>query len=262
MIAMALIAALSFPAPLLAASAKGKKEAAKLARKAKRHYQQSQFLEAAQLFQKAYELSKVPSQLRNAAKSFEKAEALEKALSAWEQYKALRISRDEQLEAEAHIDLIHEKKRKAQVEKAVDAARLAAERAQLEARAAKEAVVEASRAPPPVAPPPPALVLETSPKEEKGPVIFPWVVVGTGLALGIVSAVLWFVAQADYEDFTKRLAVRDGQGLVIGFNDIEEANDGFDSINTKRNASGALLGVAITAIVAGGIWATLDYTLD
>ena len=111
LIAVALIAALSFPAPLFAASAKGKKEAAKLARQAKRHYQQSQFLDAAQLFQKAYELSKVPSQLRNAAKSFEKAEALDKALSAWEQYKSLRITRDEQLEAEAHVDLIHEKQR-------------------------------------------------------------------------------------------------------------------------------------------------------
>src|SRR5262245_17613242 len=109
-IAVALCASLMVPAPAFAT--KGKKEAAKLARKAKQHYQRSEFLEAAQLFLKAYELSNVPSQLRNAAKSFEKADALEQALTQWERYRSLRISRDERLEADAHLDLIHEKQRK------------------------------------------------------------------------------------------------------------------------------------------------------
>jgi hypothetical protein len=261
MIAVALIAALLNPAPIFAAP-KGKKEAAKLARRAKKHYQKSEFLEAAQLFLKSYELSNVPSQLRNAAKSFEKADALEQALAQWERYRSLRISRDERLEAEAHIDLIHEKQRKVQVQEAVEAARVAAENARLEAEAAKNAAVEARNAPPPPPPPPsPEVVIRSTKPAEKGTPIFPWLVIGAGAVLGIVSAVLWAVAQNNLDTLNKRLMIRDGNDLATELT-YEEGLAEVDSINKNRNASGALLGTSIAAIVAGGIWLTLEYALD
>jgi hypothetical protein len=259
MIAVALIAALAVPAPAFAQS-KGKKEAAKLARRAKKHYQRSEFLEAAQLFLKAYELSNVPSQLRNAAKSFEKADALEQAMVQWERYRGLRISRDERLEADAHIDLIHEKQRKVQVQDQVEAARIAAENARLEAEAAKNAVNEARNLPPPPPPPPEVVIRSTEPKDDSAP-IFPWLVIGAGAVLGIVSAVLWAVAQNNLDTLNKRLMIRDGNNLSTELT-YEEALDEHGSINTQRNASGALLGTSIAAIVGGGIWLALDYTLD
>lgn len=264
-IAVALIAALSFPAPAFAAKkVDAKREAAKLARKAKVHYQRSQFLEAARLFLKAYELSKVSSQLRNAAKSFERANELDEALKQWERYRDLKsIKRDERLEAVANIDLIHEKKRKAEVEQAVEAARIAAEKAQLEAQAAKEAAVEAQRAPPPPPPvaPPPPIIVETAPPKDTGPSVGPWIVMAGGVAIGIASAIVWFVAQSRLNNLERQLGMRGLDGLITGTT-FDDADATFSGINRDRTISGALLGTAIAVAAAGGLWLTLDYTLE
>jgi hypothetical protein len=234
-----------------------KQKAARLARDATKQYQDQAYLKAGALFLEAYDLSGVTSQLRNAAKAFEQGSDLPKALELWSKYRDLRgVSRDERLEAVAHIDLIKERQRNDAAQKAAEAAARAAERAQKDAEEArKSAALAATRKAP--EPPPPALVVEETPEETSSASFAPWIVLGAGGVLGIVSAVLWFVTDSSHADLEKRLSMTDQFGLIVGTS-FDDAESDLASINRNRAISGVLLGTAITAVATGGIWAIVD----
>src|SRR5688572_6504886 len=69
-------------------------------------HRDGRYQEAARHFLRAYDLSRNPTQLRNAAKSFEQANFHAEALAQWERYAELDIPGEKRDEARNRIDAL------------------------------------------------------------------------------------------------------------------------------------------------------------
>lgn len=115
----------------------------------------------------------------------------------------------------------------------------------------------AVRKPPPELPkvqetPPPRAIVEP-PKIEESSSVGPWVILGSGLALGAASAVLWATAASSRRSVDDRLAMRNSDGEISGIS-YSDALDAYSSINLRRNLSLAGLGAASTALAVALVW--------
>ena len=222
--------------------------AAEVAKEAVTQYRAGNHEEAAKLFVEAYDLSGRATQLRNAAKAYEAAGKLVDALDCWTRYESHEgVGRDEVAEAEAHIELIKERRRNIGAQKAVEAATRAAEQAGREADQARQEAARAREA---------ATVAQTRTAEAESAGRSP--VVGiAGLSVGgaalIASGVVWFLQQARLADVDDRLGELDDAGKISGITPAQLQSE-LNSINGQRIASGVLLGVGAAAAVGGVIW--------
>ncbi len=88
----------------------------------------------------------------------------------------------------------------------------------------------------------------------------PGSLIGSGAAIGIASAIVWFSAKSQLHSLDRRLETRGLDGLISGTT-LPDAEDDFATINRNRTVSGVLLGTSLAALIAGGVWLTLDYAL-
>ncbi len=213
-------------------------------------YRAGKLEEAAERFETAFQLSGHPTQLRNAAKAWEQAGRLDRALERWGQYRALPgLSRDEVAEAEAHLGLIREREKAEAAMRAAEAARAAAEaatrdaaRARAEAERARAAAARAAE------------VATADEPEASGSSIAAWVTGASGAAVLVSGAVLWSVQAGRLSRLDDALATTDGRGLIVGIGPTE-AQDEIDAINGQRAISGVLIAAGATALVGGVVLA-------
>jgi len=196
-------------------------DAEKKARQALVEYQSGQYEAAGRLFLEAWQLSGQPTPLRNAAKAFELAGALDDAIVHWSVFATLpEVSREDREEARRHVLDIREKLQK------------------------------------PVIAPPPEPAPRPDPAVQKGndaAVVGTWTLIGSGAALVVTGGALFGVAESQLRDLDVALADRDALGKVTG---IERATAQSDlaSINDKRAAGIALLAVGSATLVGGVAW--------
>jgi hypothetical protein len=232
------------------------KRAAEISKNAVKLYRQKKYQEAGQLFLEAYEISKRRAQLRNAAKAYEEGGLLDDSLALWKRYKTHEGSTtDERAEADAHIQLIGEKKKNAEVEKSAEEAKRAAEEAHLDAererRRAEQAdkaaalarVDETTRATTPIAP--------EQKTESSG--VGGYLFIGGGVALIVGSGALWLIAQGRLNTLDGKLAMKNAAGQITGVSPTD-ADHEVSTINTMRVGAGALAGAAVIALGTGIIW--------
>ncbi len=227
-------------------------------------YRAGKLEEAAERFETAFQLSGHPTQLRNAAKAWEQAGRLDRALERWGQYRALPgLSRDEVAEAEAHPGrrraggappppprgLIREREKAEAAMRAAEAARAAAEAATRDAARAR-AEAERARADAVRA----AEVATADEPEASGSSIAAWVTGASGAAVLVGGAVLWSVQAGRLSRLDDALATTDGRGLIVGIGPTE-AQDEIDAINGQRAISGVLIAAGATALVGGVVLA-------
>jgi tetratricopeptide (TPR) repeat protein len=213
-------------------------------------YRAGKLEEAAERFETAFQLSGHPTQLRNAAKAWEQAGRLDRALERWGQYRALPgLSRDEVAEAEAHLGLIREREKAEAAMRAAEAARAAAEAATRDAARAR-AEAERARADAVRA----AEVATADEPEASGSSIAAWVTGASGAAVLVSGAVLWSVQAGRLSRLDDALATTDGRGLIVGIGPTE-AQDEIDAINGQRAISGVLIAAGATALVGGVVLA-------
>lgn len=235
------------PSVAAAQSKVDKKKAVQLSRRAIDQYRLGAYEEAGNLFLRAYELSKRPAQLRNAAKAFEEGKALERALELWVRYRDLgNISRDERAEAEAHVALIEEKQRNEDISRSAREAARAAELARRDAESARRAAEEAR-----------ATTLVTKEPEAEGSPVGGWILVAAGGVMMAASGALWFVAEDQLSDLDTRLATRNTAGKIIGTTHEDKEAD-VNRINGQRVAAGVLLPVGAVAAAGGLLWLLLS----
>ena len=238
---LALALALLVGAPHLARAAEPS-PAVTLVQQAAEAYKAGRYLAAAELFVAAFELSKAPVQLRNAAKAYTKADSYEEATATWSRYlEQPGLTASERAEAGAELRAIEAKQAALRAEAEADAARAAA--AAAEARAAKAATA-------PVAPPPEARV--TAPPEPSPPVAA-YALVGVGAAAAVTSAVLFFHANARLSDLDRALGTTDGEGKIVGIS-LEDATSERSGVEAERTASAVLLGAGLAAVAGGVVW--------
>lgn len=232
-------------------SKRDRRRAKRISRKALKKYQEGEKEEAARLFLRAYDLSHHPVQLRNAARALEETEALEESKRLWQQLLTHDgVTPDERREAEAHVDLIDEKIRRAETARVAEEARAAAERAELEARAAKKAADTAAMN---------ASLARSSAEREVEPtqVYGAWGVLGGGGLLLGSSLTVFLVSDRRASRLDDRIAIRDGQGRIAGISAVEVQAE-VDQINRERLASRVLLGVGLAVAVTGVLWWVLE----
>lgn len=238
------------PASALAADKTENQRAAEIAMKAVRLYRNGQNQEAAKLFMEAYAISKRPAQMRNAAKAYEEGGMLDQSAELWQRYRDhVGVNKDERSEADAHLKLIQEKKKNAEMAKAAQAAQQAAEAASRSAEQARAQAEAASKQA--------TLVQETRVQEESGPSVPPLVLIGTGAGAAIAGGVLWFVAGSQVNKLDDRIGTTNEQGLITGISRAE-IDDEVSGINTTRVVSGVLLSAGAAALVSGVLWLILD----
>ncbi|MCB9649251.1 MAG: hypothetical protein H6730_21985 [Deltaproteobacteria bacterium] len=242
-----LLTALVALAPL-AAPAQGD-PAVTLVEQAAAAYQSGRYRAAAELFVSAYELSKAPIQLRNAAKAYTKAEALAEAETTWTRYRDLEgLSGADRAEAEAELAALRERRAATAARAEADEARVQAEAARAEAARAEAARAEAEAQ---------AQAARAAPAPDPGPGVAPWLVLGAGAAAAAASAVLFFHANGRLSDLDTKLGTTDGQGLITGIH-RDAAESELSGIEAERTASAVLLGVGAAGVVGGLLWALLD----
>lgn len=239
-----LVTLASFQAPVRAQETAVGDEAAEVARDAIELYRKGEHEQAATLFLRAYQLSGRATQLRNAAKAFEAADALDRALELWARYRDHdSISRDEAAEAAAHIGLIEERKRRQSAQRETEEARAAAERAAKQAEAAR---LEAEQA-----------RLRAAEAGDSSSSLLGWVGLGAGGAMLAASGALWIVQGNRLAKLDDALGVRRSDGLIVGITP-GEVDAEVNSINNQRLASGILLGTGIAASVGSVAWIILS----
>lgn len=237
-------------------------KAEKSAWQAVKLYERGSYEEAASLFLEAFRLSQHPSQLRNAAKAFQKAGMTDQALAAWRRYRENpSISEEERAEADAGIASVAASPHTP----APGDARTTPQRddpgaASSTTELAPRAIAPLARAgtiptlPVSASPAAPASVAEAPPAEGSstlettGYVLFP-----AAGALAIASTVLWVAAGNRLSALDASLARRDSMGRITEIGPTE-LGDEIDQINTRRVLSGVLAGVAVTAALTGTIF--------
>lgn len=235
---LALALALGAPSAALAADPD---PAVTLVEQAAAAYRAGRYVAAAELFVSAFELSKAPVQLRNAAKAYERAEQLDAALTAWRRYAAQPGLTDaEQGEAAAEIRAIEQRQAAARARADADAARQAADAARAEAQAAQSRA-EAAQAR--------ADAVREAPPSKVGA----YVLVGAGAASLVAAGAVFLHAQGRLSDLDEDLATTDGAGRITGIS-VEQATSERSGIESERTASAVLLGVGLAAAAGGALW--------
>jgi hypothetical protein len=232
------------------------KRAVAIAREAVVRFRANDFSEAGRLFLEAFELSKRPAQLYNAAKAFEQASMPEKALELWSRYATLDGLTPKQAdEAAEHIRALKEGLESAAARKA--------EAHGEDARAAPEPAEERTIAPPraQVSRQEVTAVESTpEPQRESGSPMLSWLLMGAGVELMADALIVWFVAQHQLDDLDRSLRMRDPiSGQILGIT-RDDARTRLNRINTERWVSGGLLVGGAAALGAGIVWAVLGRT--
>lgn len=234
------------PVPVDARPSKRERQRAEqLATSAIQAYQKRNYVAAANLFLKAYRLTRHPVQLRNAAKATEEGGALERAKSLWSRFvEHDDINDDERREGRAHIALIEERQRREEASQLARDARAAAARAEEQAIAAKKAAEVAA-------------VAARPPQAEPSPPYAAYVGIGVGALMMAAGGVVFLLASRDTSRLDQRIAEVDDRGLIVGITSREvEAEVG--AINDQRLVAGLLGGTGTILILGGLLWLALD----
>lgn len=217
-------------------------------------YKDGNHREAGQLFERAYELTNLPTQLRNAAKAYQDGQHWSEAVGAWERYRDVAPGPSERAEAEAQIALIQEKQAAEKARQEAEAAKKAAAEAEARARAAEAKPAPPPAPPPPVAPPP---AIVTPPPPASSPPYGAYATMGVGAAALITAGVLFFHADSRLGTLDDQLGTTDGSGLIVGISRAD-ANAELDAINTERNASAVVAGAGVALAAIGVVWWALS----
>lgn len=237
---------------------------------------------AAELFLEAYAASRLPVQLRNAAKAFELAGDETRALETWRQYAAdPALNAAERGEANAEVARIEEKQTSREAIRAAEEAaarareEAAATRAREEAAATRAREAEAARAAAvtatstnaaaskedPARPtrsadqlaPDRALIPAPSDDSASGPL---YLAGGSAIA-AIAATILYVHSSSRLGALDEALAVTDGAGKITGI-DRDTAGDRLGSINTERNAAAFALSAGAAALTTAAVWWLID----
>lgn len=244
-----LIVSLAFPS-LMHAAETGEELAAEEVRIALEKYEAGAFLEAAERFEKAYALSGRSIQLRNAARAMEKGGDQRRALAIWVRYSALSdLGPADRQEAEAEIARLQGALRP-KVETPPDAA---AGDPSLEAPPESSATTPVIPGTPrlePASGETPSLTAAESASADDGLGLHTWLLVGGGVA-GLLSGGIYGVAALDVSSYDRALAMRDGNGRIVGI-DADEADRRERRIRTERTTS-LVFGVLAVGLVVAGV---------
>ena len=234
---------------LAVAAGPKKKRAEALATQAVKLFREKMFADAASLFLEAYEISKEPTQLRNAARAFEEGGIIDRALECWQSYRdAGGLLEEEVVEAETHLKLLRELEAAKDAEEAARAE--AARKVETATLADEPEVKEAlEHEPEPSASAP---VVE----ESSTPVLGYVTLAGSAVFLA-ASVVLWIVAAKRLSALDEKLAASDLGGLMTQADVDRETR----VINAERIASISAGGLGLIALAAG-ITAIVTWSAD
>jgi len=240
--------ALAAPASSLAA-ASAQDPAVTLVQQGAEAYKAGCYVAVAELFVSAFELSKAPIQLRNAAKAYTKAEQWPQAEATWQRYAGLPdLSAAERAEAQAELSALKQRQ-------VAQKAKAQAQEAQAQAQAARE---EAARAEQQAAQAERLAAASMRPAEESSSPVVAYALVGTGAAGVLTSAVLFFHANARLNRLDADLAMTNGAGQIDGIS-REEAQSELSGVEAERTASAVLLAVGAASAIAGtALWMLAD----
>lgn len=197
-------------------------------------YRAREFDKAGRYFFRAYELSREPTQLRNAAKAYDAAGEVALAREYWQRLVELPALSE-------------------------------ADRA--EARAQLTALTPPVVAPPIVTPPPQQQqreeeeVAEAAVTVERPPIVqpskAPWIIGGAGIAAFVAGTFLYAESSSQRSELQRRLDDKEG-GLTAGIS-YDESLDARARVVNLRIASGLALTAGVAAIATGAVWlATAD----
>lgn len=236
--------ALCSPASSLAA-AKAVDPAVTLVQQGAEAYKAGRYVAAAELFVSAFELSKAPIQLRNAAKAYTKGEQWSQAEATWQRYAALSdLSPAERAEAKAELSALKQRKVAQQAQAEAKTAQAQARAARQEALRAEAAQAQAER----------LAAVSTQPAQEPSSPVLAYALVGTGAAAVLTSAVLFFHANARLNDLDADLAMTNDAGQIDGIR-RDDAQSELSGVEAERTASAVLLAVgAASAIGGAALW--------
>jgi len=246
----------------LAKPPSAKSEAESVAETAARRFKEGDYELAAQLFLKAWALTKKPAQLFNAARAYEQAGKAGEAISLFEKYIAVETDAGGREEAKLRAERLresaaHERELRAARDKAAreQAARAKAERErlseiprdrnmspQLSRERERVARVEHPAA--------------SAPMQRPGRArVGPWVLAGSGAVVAIVGAVLLGTATSADASLRADTDTRDAGGHVTG---VTQA-DAF--ARADRNGSRRTAGVVVGALGLGALVGGLGWLL-
>ncbi len=198
-------------------------------------YRAGRYVAAAELFIGAFELSKSPIQLRNAAKAYMKDARWVEAEATWARYaQQPGLTGAERSEASAEVRSIKERQSALQAKAAAAQAQAAADLATAEAKNAKHEAQQARLDRP-------------APSRMPG-----YVVAGIGAAAVLASAILFVHGNSRLSTLDEALATKDGEGKITGITGASAQSE-LSGINSERTASAALLGLGLAAGVGGAI---------
>ena len=227
-------------------------------RKAAEAYRRRDYREAGDLFVRAYRLTEIPVQLRNAAKAYEDGELWSEALDAWAEYRTISsLGSTEQAEAEMEIASIERQRvlfRKAEEEVAlVERQRARSKEDDVRRARLPEPTEDVGNASSPVLtePSPSALVVPES--RAAKPLYGAWVTAGAGVTALVAAGIVALHADSRVRGLDDRLAMVDGQGHITGIRQME-AVDELSAINVERNAAVVTAGVGAVALLTGVLW--------
>ncbi len=208
-------------------------------------YKAGRYVAAAELFVSAFELSKAPIQLRNAAKAFGKAEQWPQAQATWQRYAALPdLSPAERAEAQAELSALKQRKVAQQAQAQAQQAQAQAQAARQDAARAEQQAAQAER----------LAAASMRPAQASSSPVVAYALVGTGAAAVLTSAVLFFHANARLNNLDADLAMTNGAGQIDGIS-RDDAQSELSGVQAERTASAVLLAVGAASAVAGtALW--------
>lgn len=262
-IAVSSIAGAVYAAPPASKNAPSKQELARataLVDQAVALFRAERYLGAAELFLEAHDASRLPVQLRNAAKAFELGGDEARALEAWRRYaEDPALNAAERGEANAEIARIEEKQT---ARDAIRAAEKEAARAKEEAARARAVTATSTETPArehTATRDPPAATLTTSNEvaAQEDSASGPLYLAGGSALAAIAGAILYAHASSRLSALDEALATTDGAGKINGI-DRAVAADRLSSINTERNAAAFALSAGAAALTTAAVWWLID----
>jgi tetratricopeptide (TPR) repeat protein len=213
-----------------------KKRAVVHARRALALYAEGRYSEASERFMQAFELSREPTQLRNAAKSAELAGDRSAARARWSMYLELATDPEDIREVNERLEVLGDEE---EVEE---------ESPQMVAAAEPDPPIDLSVRP--YVPSDGALVAVAQPIPERSSDVPLWLIGGGGLLLGTSLALVGH-AETSLSSLRAMLGQKDGDGLIVGIHraEAEERREGIE--RERRIAIG--VATAGTALLATGL---------
>lgn len=235
MLAAALAAAPACPAQVAARTPQHElSEADRLAQEATRRFKQQQFLVAAGLFEKAYELDHRPTYLFNLARCYEEAGRLAEALTAFDRYIAVTDDPVGREDARVRVGLLE--KRQAALAPRPEPA-----------RTADKSVVVTGK----IVQPQPLTVRVAGSASSPAPSnTLAYVTGGAGLALGVAGLVAYLGGVSRASDLQARLDTQDTHGRVTGIS-RQDATQESNAIATQETLGAVLGGIGLVATGVG-----------